>query len=123
MKEDIIKLKEENEKIKNQLIISNDNNKQEKTNINIGDNFNINIQLNNFGSIDYNSLDKKLFIDPILNQIGKQIFLKMIKNIYINPDLPENHNLVITDKNRGLLIKLILNFMEPHKNFCLQKIL
>jgi hypothetical protein len=108
-KEDIKKLKEDNEKIKNQLVISNENNKS-KTNINIGEantNININIQLNNFGSIDYNSLDKKLFIDPILNQIGKQIFLKMIKNIYINPELPQNHNLVITDKNRGYVKKYI----------------
>lgn len=108
-KEDIKKLKEDNEKIKNQLIISNNNNKS-KTNINIAEantNININIQLNNFGSIDYNSLDKKLFIDPILNQIGKQIFLKMIKNVYINPNLPQNHNLVITDKNRGYVKKYI----------------
>ena len=107
LKEDIKSLKEENEKIKNQLIISNDNSKQAKTNINIGDNININLQLNNFGSIDYNSVDKKLFIDPILNQIGKQIFLKMIKNVYINPNLPKNHNLVITDKNRGYVKKYI----------------
>jgi hypothetical protein len=107
LKEDIKKLKEENEKIKNQLIISNNNNNQPKTNINIVDNININIQLNNFGSIDYNSLDKKLFIDPILNQIGKQIFLKMIKNVYINQNLPKNHNLVITDKNRGYVKKYI----------------
>lgn len=107
LKDDIKSVKEENEKIKNQLIISNDNNKQAKTNINIGDNININVQLNNFGSIDYNSVDKKLFIDPILNQIGKQIFLKMIKNVYINPNLPKNHNLVITDKNRGYVKKYI----------------
>ena len=105
-KEDIKKLKEDNEKIKNQLIISNENNNKSKPNINIAEaNTNINIQLNNFGSINYNSLDKKLFIDPILNQIGKQIFLKMIKNVYINPNLPQNHNLVITDKNRGYVKK------------------
>jgi hypothetical protein len=108
-KEDIKKLKEDNEKIKNQLTISNENNNK-PTNINIAEantNININIQLNSFGSIDYSSLDKKLFIDPILNQIGKQIFLKMIKNVYINPELPQNHNLVITDKNRGYVKKYI----------------
>jgi hypothetical protein len=113
-KEDIKKLKDDNEKIKNQLVMSNENNNK-STNINIGEantNININIQLNNFGSIDYNSVDKKLFIDPILNQIGKQIFLKMIKNIYINPDLPQNHNLVITDKNRGYVKKYIDGKLE-----------
>lgn len=108
LKNDIKILKEENEKIKNQLIITNENKTQ--TNINIGDaytNTNINIQLNNFGSIDYNLLDKKLFIEPILNQIGKQIFFKMIKNVYINPNLPQNHNLIVTDKNRGYVKKYV----------------
>ena len=100
-KEDIKILKEDNEKIKNQLTLSNEINNGVKTNVNI------NIQINNFGSIDYNNIDKKLFIEPILNQMGKQIFLKMIKNVYINPKLPENHNLIITDKNRGYVKKYI----------------
>jgi hypothetical protein len=100
-KEDIKNLKEDNEKIKSQLALSNEKNSGAKTNVNI------NIQINNFGTIDYNNIDKKLFIEPILNQFGKQIFLKMIKNVYINPNLPENHNLVITDKNRGYVKKYI----------------
>ena len=31
----------------------------------------------------------------------------MIKNVYINPNLPKNHNFVITDKNRGYVKKYI----------------
>ena len=38
----------------------------------------------------------------MLKEIGKQIYLKQIKNVYINPDLPQNHNIVITDKNRQI---------------------
>ena len=38
----------------------------------------------------------------MLKEIGKQIFLKQIKNVYINPELPQNHNIVITDKNRQI---------------------
>lgn len=63
---------------------------------------NINIQINNYGSEKYDSMDNKLFLEPMLKEIGKQIFLKMIKNVYLNPELPQNHNIVITDKNRQI---------------------
>ena len=65
-------------------------------------NENINIQINNYGTEKYENMDKKLFAEPMLKEIGKQIFLKMIKNVYLNPELPENHNIVITDKNRQI---------------------
>ena len=57
----------------------------------------------NFNDIDYNNIDKKLFISPILDRrlFGKAIILKMIENIYITENLPEYQNLMITDKNRG----------------------
>jgi hypothetical protein len=53
--------------------------------------------------MDYNNVDKKLFINPIMNTrlFGKEIILKMIENIYINVNLPEYQNIIITDKNRG----------------------
>lgn len=28
--------------------------------------------------------------------------MKQIKNVYINPDLPQNHNIVVTDRNRQI---------------------
>jgi hypothetical protein len=71
-------------------------------NINNIKNENINIQINNYGTENYADMDKKLFLEPMLKEIGKQIFLKMIKNVYLNPEFPENHNIVITDKNRQI---------------------
>ncbi len=71
-------------------------------NLNNIKNENINIQINNYGSENYANMDKKLFLEPMLKEIGKQLFLKMIKNVYLNPELPENHNIVITDKNRQI---------------------
>lgn len=71
-------------------------------NLNNVKNENINIQINNYGTEKYENMDKKLFLEPMLKEIGKQIFLKMIKNVYLNPELPENHNIVITDKNRQI---------------------
>ena len=71
-------------------------------NLNNIKNENINIQINNYGIEKYENMDKKIFLEPMLKEIGKQIFLKMIKNVYLNPELPENHNIVITDKNRQI---------------------
>jgi DNA-directed RNA polymerase subunit RPC12/RpoP len=110
-------LKKENEELKKQIKIKNNKSfvmkKNQDININILNNNNIinnqqniiNNQKNiiNFSKIDYNNVDKKLFINPIMNAriIGKGIILKMIENIYINDDLPEYQNVIITDKNRG----------------------
>jgi len=84
---------------KSKVNISNSNNNSNNT-TNI--NNNINIQINKYGTEDYDNLDNKLFLEPMLKEIGKQIFLKQIQNVYINPDLPQNHNIVITDKNRQI---------------------
>ena len=53
--------------------------------------------------MNLNNVDKNLFINPLMNSrlIGKGIILKMIENIYINVNLPEYQNIIITDKNRG----------------------
>ena len=94
-------LKLENEKLKKQIKKT-----KKTTNININQpniNINQNNLLVNFNDLDYNNIDKKLFIQPILNfrLFGKSIILQMIENIYINENLPEYQNLIITDKNRG----------------------
>ena len=67
-------------------------------------NININIvNVVNFDNLNYNKLDQKLFTGPLLDNAlyGKAIILKLIENIHINKDLPEYHNVVVTDKNRG----------------------
>lgn len=87
-------------------------NKQNKelksTNINIFNNFintnNTNTNnIINFNNMNYSNVDKKLFINPLMNMklFGKEIILKMIENIYINVEHPEYQNIIITDKNRG----------------------
>lgn len=93
-------LLKQNEDIKNELFQI----KKKSSNIKINNvkTENINIQINNYGSEKYDTIDNKLFLEPMLKEIGKQIFLKMIKNVYLNPELPQNHNIVITDKNRQI---------------------
>ena len=83
----------------NNNLMSNSNN---TNNLTSNSNNNINIQINKYGTENYDELDNKLFLEPMMKEIGKQIFLKMIKNVYINPDLPQNHNIVVTDKNRQI---------------------
>ena len=105
-------LKKDNEKIKNQLVEKKNNSKvninqnNNVNNINNNNNININIVNNNivnFNEVNYNNVDKKFFVNPILDRklFGKAIILKMIENIYINENLPEYQNVIITDKNRG----------------------
>jgi len=92
LKEEIVKLKEENEKLNKQVIIQNNTTQNTYNITNI-------IQINNFNDTkDYNGNFKNL-----LKEIGKSIYLKTIKNVYLNPEKPENHNIYVADKNRGLV--------------------
>ena len=100
-----IKLQKENKKLKEKI------NKKQNVNIinntintiNTVNTINNDNSIVNFNDFDYTGVDKKLFINPLLNAqlYGKAIILQMIENIYINEALPEYHNIVITDKNRG----------------------
>jgi len=99
-------LKKDNKKIKKELNAK----KKNKSNVNIINNNNIvnnivnnNQRIVNFNNMNLEEVDKKLFIQPMINgnYQGKQILLKTIENIYINEEHPEYHNLIITDKNRG----------------------
>jgi hypothetical protein len=109
LKNEIEKLKCKIKKTKkNKSHIVNNNNNINNVNINsnnVNSNNVINVVNNiiNFNDMNYNNVDKKLFIEPIMDRklFGKAIILKMIENIYINENLPEYQNLVITDKNRG----------------------
>jgi hypothetical protein len=95
-------LEDENKKLKKQIKRT-----KKSTNIKIVNNNNtinnINNNIVNFNDFNYNGVDKKLFIQPIMNSklFGKSIILQMIENIYINETHPEYHNLIVTDKNRG----------------------
>jgi hypothetical protein len=72
---------------------------------NIKADININIQINNFNNIDYSKIDKKMLLNTLVKNTGKQIYLKAIENIYINPKIPQNHSIYIADKNRGYVKK------------------
>jgi hypothetical protein len=99
-KEDIKILKEDNEMIKSQLTTSNS-----KSQILYKPDININVQINNFNNIDYSKIDKKMLINTLVQNTGKQIYLKAIENVYINPECPQNHSIYVADKNRGYIKK------------------
>ena len=65
----------------------------------------LNIKINNFNNMDYSKVDKNHLINTILQNIGKQIYIKAIENLFVNPEKPENHNLYIADKNRKYVKK------------------
>jgi hypothetical protein len=92
-------LKNEIEKLKTKIKKT----KKTTNNININQQNNINVNIINFNDLDYDVMDKKLFIQPIMNARlqGKFIILQMIENVYINDAHPEYQNIMITDKNRG----------------------
>jgi hypothetical protein len=138
LKSTIKKTKPNKSKIKpNQNVKIN----QQNINNNINQPININVVNNivNFNDMNYNNVDKKLFIEPIMDRrlFGKAIILKMIENIYINENLPEYQNLVITDKNRGYVkiyndgkwktdnlntINLVLNGIVDHSKLILDEL-
>ena len=77
LKEEIVKLKEENEKLNKQVIIQNNTTQNTYNITNI-------IQINNFNDTkDYNGN-----FNNLLKEIGKSIYLKTIKNVYLNPEKP-----------------------------------
>jgi hypothetical protein len=117
LKKENIELKKDNVRIKSQLKQKKSKSESEsefKSKSKSQPNSSINIeQINiinnnnssiiNFNNVNYANVDKKLFVQPIMDSrlYGKAIILQMIENIYINENLPEYHNIVITDKNRG----------------------
>jgi hypothetical protein len=96
-------LKNENEKLKKQIKRTKKTTKTINNNNIVNNIVNNNQRIVNFNNMNLEEVDKKLFIQPMINgnYQGKQILLKTIENIYINEDHPEYHNIIITDKNRG----------------------
>lgn len=90
---EIIELKKDNNTFKNQIIRnSNSNNRNTQNN-----NHCVNINVNNFNDTN----DFKGNFNNLLKETGKQIYLRTVENIFLNPSKPENHNIYIADKNRG----------------------
>ena len=89
LKEENVKLKEENENLKKQVITYNDNRTT---------NHNYILQINNFNDTNYEGN-----IDNLLKYIGKSIYINTVKNVYLNNKKPENHNIYVADKSRGIV--------------------
>jgi cell division protein FtsB len=102
LKEENEKLKEENENLKKQAIIYNDNS------TNITNNFIL--QINNFDDTKC-----EVFIKNLLKYMGKSIYVKTVEDIYLNNEKPENHNIYVADKNRQI-VKIFNNGIWQSKN-------
>jgi hypothetical protein len=66
--------------------------------------------LNNFNKTSYEGIIKNL-----LKYIGKSIYINTIKDIYLNNEKPENHNIYVADKSRGI-VKIWNDGMWQSKN-------
>jgi len=123
----ILKLKEENDKLKEEKYIfkqENDKLKEENKNLNnqvitynktiqniYNTNHNYIFNIKNFNDIkDYNGN-----FQNFLKFIGKSIYLNTVKNIYLNSEKPENHCVYVSDKSRGI-VKIYNNGNWETKN-------
>ena len=103
-----IELKNENKKIKKKLEKQLDkNSKPESNQKNI--NINIDNSNNNYGNIvniqahgkeNLNQISNKVLLDAIRKGQGVSHITNIIESIYLNPEIPENHNIYICDINR-----------------------
>ena len=111
LKDENDKLKEENENLKNQIIINNNTNVT-----NIGTQNNYILHINNFDDTKC-----EVVIKNLLKYMGKSIYVKTVakgtcgEDIYLNNEKPENHNIYVGDKNRGI-VKVWNNGIWQSKN-------
>jgi len=101
LKNEISILKEDNENLKNQVIQYNTTNNNNC------------IVINNFNDTNY-----KGNFNNLLKEKGKSIYLKTLRNVFLNPQKPENHTFYIADKSRGLA-KIYNNGLWETKNMIL----
>jgi len=108
LKNEISILKEDNENLKNQVIQYNTTNNNNNC-----------IVINNFNDTNY-----KGNFNNLLKERGKSIYLKTLRNVFLNPQKPENHTFYIADKSRGLA-KIYNNGLWETKNmsFIVDKII
>jgi hypothetical protein len=90
---DILQLKQENETLKQQMIIYS-----KIPNNTYNTNYNYILQINNFNDTNYEGN-----IDNLLKYIGKSIYINTVKNVYLNNEKPGNHNIYVADKSRGIV--------------------
>ena len=102
---DILQLKQENETLKQQMIIYS-----KIPNNTYNTNYNYILQINNFNDTNYEGN-----IDNLLKYIGKSIYINTVKNVYLNNEKPGNHNIYIADKVRGI-VKIWNNGIWQSKN-------
>jgi len=76
--------------IKNNIINSNNTNSNNTTN---------NIQINSFGNEKTDYLTNEYFAKLLKNNYGKDSFLKLSNEIYLNKDKPENNTIKIDNLN------------------------
>jgi hypothetical protein len=100
LKNEISILKEDNENLKNKVIQYNTTN----------NNNNNCIVINNFNDTNY-----KGNFNNLLKEKGKSIYLQTLRNVFLNPQKPENHTFYIADKSRGLA-KIYNNGLWETKN-------
>ena len=98
LKNKISILEEDNENLKNQVIQYNTTNNNNC------------IVINNFNDTNY-----KGNFNNLLKERGKSIYLKTLRNVFLNPQKPENHTFYIADKSRGLA-KIYNNGLWETKN-------
>ncbi len=101
LKNKISILEEDNENLKNQVIQYNTTNNNNNNNC---------IIINNFNDTNY-----KGNFNNLLKERGKSIYLKTLRNVFLNPQKPENHTFYIADKSRGLA-KIYNNGLWETKN-------
>jgi hypothetical protein len=101
LKNKISILEEDNENLKNQVIQYNTTNNNNNNNC---------IVINNFNDTNY-----KGNFNNLLKERGKSIYLKTLRNVFLNPQKPENHTFYIADKSRGLA-KIYNNGLWETKN-------
>jgi len=102
LKNEISILKDDNENLRNQVINYNTTNNNQYI-----------LQINNFDDTCYDGN-----FNNFLKERGKSIYLKTLKNVFLNPQKPENHTFYIADKSRGLA-KIYNNGLWETKNMSL----
>jgi hypothetical protein len=102
LKNEISILKDDNEHLRSQVINYNTTNNNQYI-----------LQINNFDDTCYDGN-----FNNLLKERGKSIYLKTLKNVFLNPQKPENHTFYIADKSRGLA-KIYNNGLWETKNMSL----
>ena len=91
--EEIKKLKEENKLLKESKKVTINNDNSTKT-------YNIFI-VNNYEDTDISKLTDKIYNKIIKDTEAHQIIPRLIKEIHFDPKVPENHNIVLSNRNKN----------------------